>query len=133
MKKKFILIAVAVLLLTGCSKDKILKCSAEDFELGEGIKINGEATYRFDSKTEKFKNQDLEIILKFDNEEDVEKFINNKDSFCEVFTTDLKKCKTTQKEKNITVNIEEINNPNLEEMNIEAAKKYLEEKGNKCS
>ncbi len=131
MKKKFILFAIPMLLLTACSSKNTLKCTMESDESGEKIKATMKAY--FDSETGKYKNQDMDIEATAPTEEDAKAAADDKETTCYYFSLGGE-CSVSRSGKVVKIKVRNGVSSQFEGMTKEEVQKMVsEDKTTKCS
>lgn len=131
MKKKFILFAIPMLLLTACSSKNTLKCTMESDESGEKIKATMKVY--FDSETGKYKNQDMDLEATAPTEEDAKAAADEEETTCSLFSLGGE-CSVSRSGKVVKIKVRNGVSSQFEGMTKEEVQKMVsEDKTTKCS
>ena len=142
MKKRYLLFFSFLILLTGCSKDKTLKCSYED--KNELANVTNSYKYTFDEEGKNIKKVGINIVYHYSdkyisilnaNGETLESK-NNQEEICKVYLSDINsKCNVKVKKNKVIIDVEStIKDNNKESYNgtYDSLKKSYESYGYKC-
>lgn len=104
---KLIIIVIAVLIFTGCGKDKKLECAY--YEQNDDLKTTYDYVLKFDSNKENLSNLEITIEVEANSEEILEEFMAT-NNICDKFIdskglmeNDYIKCETKEDSKKLSV------------------------------
>ena len=133
MKRKLLYVVCCLVLLTGCSKYKVLKCSYEDEN--SNMKVITTQKYSFDKSGKKIKNINIktEYIFKEqytnylkNNNIDIKDSINT-DSICNSYKSfENNKCRVDYKENGIIIDLS-VDISKKDSKNIDGDYKFYED------
>lgn len=142
MKKCCLLSCFILVLLSGCSKDKTLKCTYKDNQ--DLANVTNTFKYTFDEDGKEIKRLNIKVVYDYSDKYvsllnangDTLESKNSQKELCKVYLNDINaKCNVKVKKNKVTINVEStIKDNNKESYNgtYDSLKKSYESYGYKC-